>query len=265
MKQRLLSAIIAIIVSIPIVIYGGLPFTLFIYILGSIALFEMLRMKKIKLLTFPGITSLILLYMIIFPKGYINILYQFILYKGEAILLVTLLLLSYTVFSKNKFTFENAGFVLLSSIFLGYGFHYAIEVRSEGLVYIIFALFTIWASDSGAYFIGRAIGKRKLAPHISPNKTIEGALGGIILSVIVATIFSIVIDVSLQLPFLMIVTVVISIFGQLGDLVESALKRHFVVKDSGRIMPGHGGVLDRFDSLLFVLPIFYMLLSYFSN
>ena len=126
-----------------------------------------------------------------------------------------------------------------------------------GLVYIFYSLFMIWATDSGAYFIGKAMGKTKLWPDISPNKTVEGSIGGIVCAMIVAALFVFLTDIDATLWSLLGITLFLSAFGQLGDLVESALKRHFNVKDSGKLLPGHGGILDRFDSLLFVWPLLH--------
>src|SRR5690625_8015490 len=100
-----------------------------------------------------------------------------------------MLLLTYTVFSKNKFTFTNAGFILISTLYVGMGFHFLILTRTAGLTYVLFALFVIWATDTGAYFFGRAFGKRKLWPEISPNKNISGALGGVLISLFVGLAF----------------------------------------------------------------------------
>ncbi len=133
------------------------------------------------------------------------------------------------------------------------------ETRDAGLVYIFYSLFIIWATDTGAYFTGRAIGKRKLWPEISPNKTIEGFVGGIVCAVIVSILFGLLTKMNVPILSLSIVTLFLSVFGQVGDLVESALKRHYQVKDSGNILPGHGGILDRFDSLLFVWPLIHFL------
>jgi phosphatidate cytidylyltransferase len=101
-------------------------------------------------------------------------------------------------------------------------------------------------------------GKNKLAPHISPNKTIEGAIGGIICAVIVAVIYLLVWPMNYSLLVMLPLTAVFSVVGQMGDLVQSAYKRHYGVKDSGNILPGHGGILDRFDSLLFVFPLMHL-------
>ena len=155
--------------------------------------------------------------------------------KIAIFLLGILVFLIYSVFSNNSFPFDEIGFVLLSVLYIGIGFFYIIQTRAEGVLFIFFALLLIWATDSGAYFIGKAIGKRKLAPHISPNKTIEGSIGGIISAIIVAILFYIFTDLGQVVPIskLLVLSVLLSIFGQLGDLVESALKRYYNVKDSG--------------------------------
>ena len=118
----------------------------------------------------------------------------------------------------------------------------------------------MWITDSGAYLIGRKLGKHKLAPHVSPNKTWEGSIGGSLVSVIVVGLYLAFSPVKFAygLPIMLLLTVVLSVGGQIGDLIESAFKRHYGVKDSGKILPGHGGILDRFDSLLFVLPLMHL-------
>lgn len=259
MKQRIITAVIAAAVFLPIVILGGLPFVLLAYLLASVALYELLKMRNLKIFSIPGIISLILLWIILLPEG---IWPDIALTKIEVAAIAVLLFLSYTVITKNKFTFEDVGFSIIAIVYVGLGFFYFIETREEGIVFIIYSLFMIWATDSGAYFMGRAFGKRKLWPEISPNKTVEGFFGGILWAVIVSILFVIFADIDASFLEFGILTIVLSIFGQLGDLVESALKRHYNVKDSGNILPGHGGILDRFDSLLFVWPLlnfFYLL------
>ncbi|WP_110112802.1 phosphatidate cytidylyltransferase [Bacillus sp. CGMCC 1.16541] len=260
MKQRIITAIIAIAVFAPIVFAGGLPFTLMVYLLATIGVLELLRMKKINMMSFPSVISILLLWVFLLPRSMDSTFHVFSEHKVEVALVAVLLLLTYTVLIKNQFTFDDVAFILLSTIYVGMGFYYFIEIRQEALTYIFFVLFLIWATDSGAYFIGRAIGKRKLWPEISPNKTIEGFVGGIACAIVVAILFSLLSPLDESVSKLLLVGVVISVFGQIGDLVESALKRHYEVKDSGNILPGHGGILDRFDSLLFVLPILYFLL-----
>lgn len=259
MKTRILTAIFAAAIFLPLVIIGKTPFVILVYLLSTIALKELLRMKKINMLSIPGVISFIFLWVLLIPHSFLINSVGNNFSKIEAALIVVMLLLIYTVISKNEFTFDDAGFIILSTLYVGVGFYYFIETRMAGLSYVFFALFVIWATDSGAYFIGRAFGKRKLWPEISPNKTVAGFVGGVLSALVVGVIFQIVSPLHPSLLVVLVVTVVTSLFGQMGDLVESALKRHYIVKDSGHILPGHGGILDRFDSLLFVLPILHFL------
>jgi len=131
------------------------------------------------------------------------------------------------------------------------------ESDSNGHLWLLTALAIVWAADSGAYFAGRAFGKRKLAPRISPNKTIEGLLGGLLAGLLVAGVFGWLAGVqTAHLGGLLLVATVAVLASVLGDLFESLLKRHAGAKDSGHIIPGHGGVLDRIDGVLAALPVF---------
>ncbi|NLC51204.1 MAG: phosphatidate cytidylyltransferase [Firmicutes bacterium] len=150
--------------------------------------------------------------------------------------------------------------ILWGIIYIGGFMAYLLALRQlpEGLSYLLLLIFGIWASDTGAYFIGLSFGKHRLAPRISPKKSLEGAAGGVVVSAIA-------IETLIKFsPFPLIPTghgllwgAIISVLGQLGDLIESAYKREAQVKDSGVILPGHGGILDRLDSLLFAAPVFY--------
>ncbi|WP_066288941.1 phosphatidate cytidylyltransferase [Bacillus sp. FJAT-29937] len=259
MKQRIISAIIFGAIFLPLTIFGGFPFIILAYLLASIALYEVLKMRNIKLFSIPGLLSLLLLWVMLLPKQFQNAFEPLSYSKIEFVLLAVLLFLTYTVTTKNRFNFDDVAYSILAVLYVGIGFYFFIETRESGLVYIFYSLFIIWATDSGAYFIGRAIGKNKLWPEISPNKTIEGSIGGVVCALIVAALFILFSDINASFLQLSIITIVLSIFGQIGDLVESALKRHYDVKDSGNIMPGHGGILDRFDSLLFVWPLLHFI------
>ena len=127
---------------------------------------------------------------------------------------------------------------------------------------IILGLFIlIWVNDSFAYVIGKSFGKQKLFYTISPHKTVEGFLGGLLFCCISASIVSRYIDETLSTPNWLIIAIIVSVFGTLGDLIESKLKRESNVKDSGKIMPGHGGILDRLDSIIFASPYVYLFLK----
>jgi phosphatidate cytidylyltransferase len=142
---------------------------------------------------------------------------------------------------------------------------YAIRLHglsSEGPRLLLFALVITWVGDSTAYFVGRTIGKHSLAPHLSPKKTWEGAVASLLGSLFVAAVFSR--WLSAPLPHLLAMGVVGNAAGQAGDLMESAYKRSAGVKDSGEILPGHGGVLDRIDALILAIPVvwYYWILIY---
>src|SRR5699024_1695658 len=257
MKTRTITAVIALLLFLPIVIMGSWPLLVLVYLMAITGLYEILKMNRIHIFSLPGILSLIALCMILIPQeSYSENVNE---YQLEIIVGLALIMLSTTVVSKNRFTFVDMGFCVLAVAYIGIGFMYFFETREAGLIYILYALLIVWLTDSGAYILGKAFGRRKLWPQISPNKTIEGSVGGTLVSVIIPIVFVSfgVMEGSLWLliPF----TIVLSIFGQMGDLVESALKRHFDVKDSGTFLPGHGGILDRFDSFIFVLPLMNIL------
>ena len=136
-----------------------------------------------------------------------------------------------------------------------------IETFSLGAAMVWVMFIGTWASDSFAYFAGRAFGAHKLAPAISPNKTIEGFLGGLVGTIAAVAGLGYVLD--MPLPQMAGLGAAIAILGTLGDLVESLMKRHTGIKDSGAIIPGHGGIWDRFDSVLFTAPLVYYYTIYF--
>lgn len=140
-----------------------------------------------------------------------------------------------------------------------------VAVAAGGLLLLLPLLLT-WASDIGAFFVGRAFGKRKLMPSVSPGKTIAGAVGALVVTALVAWAYTrYVLTPATQLAFVrggaIVFGLLISVAAQVGDLAESLIKREAGMKDSSHLIPGHGGVLDRFDSLLFVLPVAYVLLN----
>jgi phosphatidate cytidylyltransferase len=161
--------------------------------------------------------------------------------------------------------------VLYVSVPLCYGYalrnhEYAVG-RAAGTAVIMLPVLLTWASDIGAYAVGRAVGRHKLIPSVSPGKTVEGALGALVATVLVAILY----ERFLLRPYAQLAIapwwaaafgLVVSVAAQVGDLAESLLKREAGVKDSSHLLPGHGGILDRFDSLFFVLPVSYLLLGW---
>ncbi|WP_456086218.1 phosphatidate cytidylyltransferase [Ligilactobacillus animalis] len=257
MKQRVITAVIGLIVFLPLLYLGGLPFDILVTLMGIVAMSEFLIMKKKLLVSFEAIISFLLILSVLLPVFWAGFWTQDTL--GGSFYLLALVMLVYTVISKNRFSFDDAGVLLLGGLYAGLGFRFMMLARAESLWMILYALLIVWITDSGAYLIGRKIGKNKLAPHISPNKTWEGSIGGSLSAVVIVGAYLYFVQGAFPYSFstMLLWTLVFSVGGQLGDLIESAFKRHYGVKDSGKILPGHGGILDRFDSLLFVLPLMH--------
>ncbi|MTD38788.1 phosphatidate cytidylyltransferase [Erwinia sp. CPCC 100877] len=262
MKQRIITAAVALVVFIPIIWYGSFVIELAAAVLAVVGVYELFKMKGLELTSFEGVLAALGTIFLVLPK---ERWFFFLPEKADNFILfylAVMVLLGGLVASKNMYTISQAGFPVIVSLYAGVGFQNFVTARHTGFAVLLYALFVVWATDIGAYFIGKRFGKRKLMPDVSPNKTIEGSLGGILSAVVVASIFLLVNPNKelfiYNLPVMLILTVVFSIVGQFGDLVESSIKRHYDVKDSGNILPGHGGILDRFDSLLFVFPIMHL-------
>lgn len=139
-----------------------------------------------------------------------------------------------------------------------------------GVYLLVYVLFCAWLGDSGAFFVGTFLGKHKLCPEISPKKTVEGFVGGILTVGVAVTVqclvYNLVLPSTLKMNYAVIIPIgmVAAVLGVLGDLSMSVIKRQYNIKDFGNIMPGHGGILDRFDSVLFVAPFIYMVFSFLS-
>jgi phosphatidate cytidylyltransferase len=151
------------------------------------------------------------------------------------------------------------GLSLAGLLYVGLLGQHAVALRElpDGSAWVFLAIFTTFATDTGAYTVGRAIGRRKLAPRLSPAKTVEGAIGGLITGALAAWLLAWVLGLDHPAPALLLLGAAAAVAGQAGDLAESLIKRSIGIKDMGTLFPGHGGMLDRLDSLLFVIPLVY--------
>lgn len=258
MKQRVITAVVALIVFIPLIFVGHTPFNILVVAMGLVGTSELLMMKKKLLVSFEAIISYLLTAVFLVPDAWLSFLPAKVAPFDLAYALILILMLN-SVFSRNRCSFNDAGALTMGSIYIGLGFHYMMTARMSSIWMVFFALFIVWVTDSGAYMIGRKLGRHKLAPSISPNKTWEGSIGGTLAAVLIVGTYVFFLQQHFTYNFLimLVLVLVLSIAGQFGDLAESAYKRFFDVKDSGKILPGHGGILDRFDSILFVLPLMH--------
>lgn len=192
-------------------------------------------------------------------------------YFGISILFMLSIFIFYVInfkenMEENKINFSIIIQGLFIYMYVTIPMYHLILIRNvkEDFKYIFFMFIIIWITDSFAYFTGMLLGKRKLAPRVSPKKTIEGSLGGSFFAILVSLVINYKFDVFINIsPVLLgIIIFTLTLVSQLGDLFESSIKRIYNVKDSGKILPGHGGFLDRFDSTIFVAPVFYILLKF---
>ncbi len=256
-------------VAIPLILFlayfGKIPFLLFVELIATIGFWEFLSFNsnKITLLKIWGLFSIniILINSFFFRFNHFTLLAVIV---GVALLL--------ELFSGESSPTENLGRFFIGIFYIGFSLSFLIKIREifQGTPfnynyggYLIISLFAaIWLCDSAAFFIGSAMGKHKLYPAISPKKTWEGFIAGFIASIAAMVAAGLWLLTFLDLQKILLIGISVGIFGQLGDLVESMFKRDANVKDSSSLIPGHGGMLDRFDSLIFLSPVVYLILIY---
>lgn len=258
--QRVLTAIFGIPLAIFVVYLGKWPFFFCVAAIGMIGLkeyFFILSRMGLKPYSFLGYVAGLALLIYIFIRGTVDYLIQVLL-----LFLLSLAVLHIVQFNKRKLK-DLAG-TFLGVFYICGLLTYAVVMRQlpYGFWWVIFTLVLIWVNDSGAYFVGRKFGRHKLHQAVSPKKTVEGAIGGILADIIVASLMSFSHNL-FSIAEGIILGLIIAIAGIIGDLFESSLKREAGLKDSGSLFPGHGGILDRFDSLLFTFPAVYYFLQGF--
>jgi phosphatidate cytidylyltransferase len=269
LKNRIITSAWAIPLLGVIIWFGEPYFTIFITIAGLLAMIEFSRLTNVikdKPLAIFGIIWALLFIVIrnpniesrIQPYISLDLLYPFLFTAGIAVSLIVLL-----TRKQKQGAFTDWAWIFAGILYVGWLLSYLVALRGldGGRSWVFLAIFATFGSDSAAYFVGRTIGKNKLAPVVSPNKTWEGSVGGLIGGIIVSLLFLLPTPVRLTAFVnwwqIVILGLMISVFGQLGDLVESLLKRNTGVKDSGNLFPGHGGILDRMDSIVFAVVVVY--------
>lgn len=260
MKQRILSGIVMAIILIPLVILGGRFFAVACGVIGVLALKEIIDLKEHhkKIPDFMFLISILVLLLLIFSEfdGY-GIAFG-LTYRGIALTFICLFFPC--LFYKNdKYTAHEAIYLSGSILFLGMVFNCFILIRNYDIWHFVYLVLIPILTDIFAMISGKLIGKHKCSPVISPFKTWEGAICGTIVATSISSIFYLNVIGSISIFKILFLTALLSVIGQLGDLVFSKIKRENKIKDYSNIIPGHGGILDRIDSLVFVVIAFVIL------
>jgi phosphatidate cytidylyltransferase len=255
LRHRILTAVVGLPLLIAIIWFGEPWFTILIAVmavLGSWEFYRMARQSKIQPITYFGMAWV--LFLVISPHCPYPLTTPLLITSAIVISLIWLL-----SSSPREQAFTNWAWTMAGVLYIGWMLSYWVELRSleAGKELVFWAMFTTFANDTSAFFVGRAWGKHALAPSISAGKTWEGAIGGLLASIIVSLILSMIFPLPFSYWQTALLGCIISLFAQLGDLVESLLKRNTGVKDAGKLIPGHGGILDRLDSLIFTGVVVY--------
>lgn len=260
LHKRILSAAAGIPVFLLAVWHGGWAHFLLTLLIMVVATFELNKLfLKMDLKPYPAAMAAGVL--ILSLSAYLGGVNAF----GLAVTPVVLLILLVGVIRFPATTPGGVAAGLAGTLYIGlFVYFYLIRTLDGGLVWILALLAGTWAGDTAAYFVGKKLGKIKLAPRLSPGKTVEGAVGGLIGSVLGAAMVYLFYP-SASFPVFAALGLLVGVSGILGDLFESSLKRTAGLKDTGFLIPGHGGVLDRFDSMLFAAPAAYYFVTLIIN
>ncbi len=271
MATRIITGIILVILVVAVLFLSNtIVFNIAISLISIIIIRELFKAEKCNV--YKSSYAICLTYVAVMPfLGIQNISHVRMLFA-----VVSILLLFITYLAQHKsLNFDKLSFMITTTALVSLAMCCIISIKNadtvHGIFYVILTIAGAWVSDAAAYFVGTFLGKHKLAPEISPKKTIEGAVGGIILTGLLFDLISFVYmkfqetsNVFFDVNYVLIACLgmACAIVGMIGDLSASLLKRQCQIKDYGNLMPGHGGMLDRFDSVLFVAPFMSIILSY---
>ena len=273
LTRRIIFAVIAAPASIAVIYFGDWALASVLSVLSALAAWELFRIARETgaLPLEPGGIALAALLPVAVHGQRLGV-YTLTLH---AIIAMTLVLFASTIWLRGPAgkPLSSVAITILGVTYAGlFSYVYALRYHDyavgagAGTILVVLPIVLTWATDVGGYAFGRALGKRKLIPAVSPGKTVEGAVGALGLTIVICLLYVRFLmmpyaQLGLTIQGAVLFAIVISVAAQIGDLAESLLKREAGLKDSSRIIPGHGGILDRFDSLLFVMPIAFLLLG----
>lgn len=261
-KTRLLSGIVLVIAALVLIITGGDVLLISTLVLSYIGLFELYRIFSIEK-EVPGILGYVAA-----TVYYLNLKFAFLPDMMMFVLGLLILLMTAYVFTYPKFKTEQllAAFfgVFYVAVMLSYVYQTRILEAGQYIVWLIFLC--SWGCDTCAYCVGMLIGKHKMSPKLSPKKSVEGAVGGVIGAALLTLIYGMIFRNAMGMEMMHVwilagISAAGALISMVGDLTASAIKRNYGIKDYGKLIPGHGGILDRFDSVIFTAPIIYFLAS----
>ena len=267
MKQRIITALIALAIFIPCLIFSVIIiFDILIAFLCGLAVFEIIRCTGRAGDLLILVPSLLIAVFVPFTARQIELKMGYPAFLLSVTIVYVLYIFSVSMFSRGKLPITDAAVIAMMTVYAVTGFCGILYVRgfSTAGAFIFWIIFiSSWIPDTGAYFVGVKMGKHKLIPDVSPKKTVEGAIGGVATCVIVFIIYTVIVNIAGKIHlnvFLMILAaVLLAVASMIGDLIASLVKRHYKIKDYGRILPGHGGIMDRFDSVLATSSILFVL------
>lgn len=268
-KERTVSSVILVIIALATILPGGPVLALTLYLISNIAFLELTKTcgirtgQKLNVLEITGLLAIAAYYLLIYFA-------QTHTYFMITVVLLLIALMMVYVFSFPKYTANQVMTTYFSLIYAPIMLSFVFLTRQLTYgAYLVWMIFiSSWISDTCAYLVGVLFGKHKLVPHLSPKKTIEGAIGGIVGSAVVGGLFGFfLLDKTMNVnqfgAILFVIGAIGSVVSQVGDLAASAVKRNHDIKDYGNLIPGHGGIMDRFDSVIFTAPMIYFLIILF--
>lgn len=268
-RTRLISGIVLVVIALAVIIAGGPVLAATLLVISLIGMNEFYKAmdiekrKGISLLTLPGYLGCVFYYLLVFL--------DIQAYTMTVLLGVLILLMAVYVFTFPRYRAEQVAGAFFGFVYVGVMLSCIYELRAmtDG-AYLVWLIFLAsWGSDTCAYCVGMLIGKHQMSPRLSPKKSVEGAVGGVVGAALLGTIYACAISSALSGSARVVLFAVICAIGALismvGDLAASAIKRNHDIKDYGTLIPGHGGILDRFDSVIFVAPVIYYLARILMN
>ncbi len=264
MMTRIISAIVMVLIVIPVFVIGGDLFKVGIFLISMLGMKEYIEIKETKkdLPILIKLFSYCFIPVILFTINMTDDLILHIDFKIITGLLLLVLLPVVLYHEREKYSLNDANYVFMGIMFLGIAMSLCNTYYFMDKMKLLYLVLVTVMTDTFAYFTGMLIGRHKLLESVSPKKTWEGSVGGTVFGTFIAVCFYItIVNPNVNLLHLIGITIVLSIVGQLGDLFFSAIKRYFGKKDFSNLMPGHGGILDRIDSLIFVLLAYSFFLT----